>query len=271
MRSARSCPVVFAVCGMLAGAAGAGDDAMRAAEHTARLALAGGAPSAVPGVEIVNRRITPVGNGLVITWAQRAAGASPEAWFAISRNGMRLDRVARTGNLIRLRYASFDPLKFVPGVDPILAAPAGADACIVQFISQPLAQYRADIRALGGSIERFLPDNAYIVRTAPGERAAVSRLPYVRWVGDFHPAYKLDEPILQALALGPSGDLTAPKRYSVMTLREGAGSLDAVAARIGAMGVRIDAMSEQTGRLEATLTVDQVLEVARASETLFID
>ncbi|MFG0285974.1 MAG: S8 family serine peptidase [Phycisphaerales bacterium JB039] len=271
MKKQRRCALALASCGLLAGAAGAGDHAMRAAEHTARLALAGAAPGAGPGVEIINRRITPVGEGLVITWEQRAPGGAAEAWFAISRDGARVDRIARTENLIRLRYASFDPLGFVPGVDERLKAPTGADVCIVQFVSQPLAQYRDDIRALGGSVERFLADNAYIVRMDPAARAAVGGLPYVRWIGAFHPAYKLDEPILQAIALGAPGDLTAPKRYSIMMLREGAGSLDPVARRIRAMGARIDALSPQTGRLEATLTLEQVLEVARANETLFID
>jgi hypothetical protein len=238
-------------------------------------ALAGAAAAAggaVPPPGAINADTVAVGAGTVVTWQAPGEEGELATWYAISRDGRTVDRVAQTDNLIRLRYASFDPLRVAPAVDPVVAAPAGSDVFIVQFISQPLEVYREAIRARDGAIERFLADNSYIVRMSAEARGAVAALPFVRWVGPFHPAYKLDEPILQAITLGAAGtDFAAAKRYSIMTLGEGEGSIEPVVARIEALGGRINARSPATGRLEATVTLGQLLEVARMNEVLFID
>jgi hypothetical protein len=39
---------------------------------------------------------------------------------------------------------------------------------------------------------RYLPDDAYIARFNPEAVPEVRRLPGVRWVGPYHPAYRLD-------------------------------------------------------------------------------
>jgi serine protease AprX len=273
MRSRQLRALTLLTPALIAGAAMAGDTmlATSVTSGTTRLSLVGGAPFHSSDRPVLNQRVVRTGAGLVVTWEERGADGALESYFAVSRDGQRVDRVAKTENIIRLRYANFDPKRVAPAVAPVVAAPADGDVYIVQYISQPLEQYRADIGALGGTIERFLADNAQIVRMNPETRAEVAKLPYVRWIGDFHPAYKLDEPILQAITLGASGDFTAPKRYSIMTLREGEGSIDPVIARIQATGGVINGEVPETGRLEATITLQQLLEVARMNEVLFID
>ncbi|MFG0285972.1 MAG: S8 family serine peptidase [Phycisphaerales bacterium JB039] len=257
---------------LLAGTAMAGDGALATsvAGGTTRLALVGGAPFHSTDVSIVDQRVVRVGEGLAITWTEVGNGAA-QRYFAVSLDGQTIARVAPTDYTVRLRYANFDPMRFVPGIDERVMAPAGHDAYIVQFITQPLEQYSRDIEALGGTVEQFMADHCQIVRMSPEALAEVSKLPYVRWVGAFHPAYKLEEPILQALTLGASDDFTAPKRYSIMTLREGEGSIDPVIDRIRALGARINGEVPETGRLEATMTLDQLLAVAKMSDVMFID
>ncbi|GIW74196.1 MAG: hypothetical protein KatS3mg103_0718 [Phycisphaerales bacterium] len=173
--------------------------------------------------------------------------------------------------IIRLRYAEFDPARFIPAVPERLQAQPGNRAFIVQYVSQPLEAYGKAIERLGGAVERFLPDQAQIVTIDPSMVDAVRALPFVRWVGAYHPAYKLDEPELQRLSLSASGDSPTVQRYSIKMLRRGAGSLDAIERAIAEMNAAVTLRSPGSGRLEAWLTDDQLLEVARRSDVLFMD
>ncbi|MDP7031769.1 MAG: S8 family serine peptidase [Gemmatimonadota bacterium] len=47
------------------------------------------------------------------------------------------------------------------------------------------------IRSAGARIESFIPRNAFLVRVRAGDRAALAAVPGVRWVGDYHPAYRI--------------------------------------------------------------------------------
>ena len=207
----------------------------------------------------------PVGAGFVRTWVD--AG---QPMVAISLDGQRVQRVVEQRGTIMLRYAEFDPAAFIPGVPAELQAVPESSAFIVQYISQPLEAYGDAIGRLGGTVERFLPDQAQIITIDPGMIDAVRALPFVRWVGEYHPAYKLDEPEIQRLTLGSFSD-SFTQRYSIQTLRRGNGSLAGLSQQVGEMGVRVDLESEPVGRLEAWLTDAQVLEIAQRSDVLFMD
>ena len=207
-----------------------------------------------------------VGDGYVRTYFD---GATP--MVAISLDGIREQRVVEQRGMLHLRYANFDPAKVVPAVPPVLRATPDNRAFIVQYISQPLEAYGEAIARLGGRVEHFLPDQAQIVTIDAARAGDVAALPFVRWVGEYHPAYKLDEPELQRLALGTSGDAPAMQRYSIMTLRRGMDSLNSLSANIRAMGAEVELEVPQTGRLEAWLTDEQVLAIAQRSDVLYMD
>ncbi len=207
-----------------------------------------------------------VGDGYVRTFID--AG---QPMVAISLDGRAEQRVVEQRGTIMLRYAEFDPAGFIPAVPENLKAVDGNQAFIVQYISQPLEAYGDAIARLGGTVERFLPDQAQIVTIDASMVDAVRALPFVRWVGEYHPAYKLDEPDLQRLALASMGDSTTFQRYSIQTLRRGEGSLKSLAQQIRGMGAAIDLESEPVGRLQAWLTDAQLLAVAQRSDVLFMD
>ncbi|UYV12520.1 MAG: S8 family serine peptidase [Phycisphaera sp.] len=207
-----------------------------------------------------------VGDGYVRTWID--AG---QPMVAISLDGFAEQRVVEQRGTVMLRYAEFDPAGVIPAVPQNLQAIGGNRAFIVQYISQPLEAYGDAIARLGGTVERFLPDQAQIVTIDADMVDDVRALPFVRWVGAYHPAYKLDDPELQRLTLGSAGDAPVYQRYSIQTLRRGDGSLDGLAQQVREMGAPIDLESHPVGRLEAWLTDDQVLAVAQRSDVLFMD
>jgi hypothetical protein len=196
--------------------------------------------------------------------------------YRVSLAGQPSSRVLPRSGLLRLRIGTFDPRSAggpqdppaPPTLSPRLRALAGR-AYIVQFETPPLEAYRADLQRLGARIFQFLPDEAYLVWMEAQARSQVEALPYVRWVGPYEPAYKLEESLRAALETPDQPQ--APMRCNVMVLEKGPHMQDVVAARIAALGGRVHAKVRGAFRLEASLTPSQLLRVARLDEVLFID
>ncbi len=173
---------------------------------------------------------------------------------------------------IKLRFATFDPLaEGPPPIPEPLGAPADADAHLVQLTVQPRDEHRDRLRELGASVTFYVPDHAYVVRMDDETRGAVEGLPFVRWVGPYHPAYKLEEELVDRLTEPPVVEIAQVPRYSIMVLERGADAQGVVAEAVKRLGGTVDATTEQGFRLEASLTDAQLLEVVRLGDILFID
>jgi len=189
--------------------------------------------------------------------------------YQVSVDGVTFGRELPRSPLLRLRSGAFDPLLGMQAVPPALAASsAGTQAYLVQFVTPPLEGYRAEIERLGGKVHTYIPDQARIVLMPDSVRALVERLPYVRWVGPYAPAYKLDAPLHGLATLGAAAP---PQRYSILVLEKGEPMQRAVAQRIARLGGAVEMTAFLGRRLEATLDPRQLLAVARMPEVLFID
>ncbi len=139
----------------------------------------------------------------VALWNQTDAAGTMTPYYAIGRDGAMGEGKA-TSYRLRLRHGEFDPEVFVPEVEAGFRSGKGSRLYLVQFETQPLEEYREAIQALGGRIDGFLADNSQIVAMDPETRNQVADLPYVRWIGPYHPAYRLP-PV-------PLGDTFHPAR-----------------------------------------------------------
>jgi hypothetical protein len=90
----------------------------------------------------------------------------------------------------------------------------------------------------------------------------------VRWVGDYHPAYKLESYLLNGLS--DMNDM-ATMRYNIMVFERGLGQQNKVADYIRTLGGKVDLTIPEGFRMEATLTPAQLLEIVKRNEVLFID
>ncbi|MFI4915810.1 MAG: GC-type dockerin domain-anchored protein [Phycisphaerales bacterium JB060] len=221
-----------------------------------------------PVLDLEQARV-PGGEAVLISWKEATADGEV-GYTAISLRGHRIDRVAPGQSTIRLRYAEFDPDTFTPAVPANLTAAADNDAYIVQFIGQPVAAADRALQAAGATVLRALHDHARIVRMDPDARAAVEAMGIVRWVGPYHPAYKLEEEVLQPLVLGGSF-ASGSARYSIELLTDGNAAMERMVRAIEGLGARVDLTVPEVGRLEATLTPAQILAVAADSDVLFLD
>ncbi|MBN1551925.1 S8 family serine peptidase, partial [bacterium] len=98
--------------------------------------------------------------------------------------------------VIRVLTADFDPLKTLPDLPAELKytnEPNAITYHIVQF-NKPITEKDKLLLAKSGAEPLiYLPHFAFIVRTAPNfDVDRVRSIPQIRWIGPFHPAYKID-------------------------------------------------------------------------------
>lgn len=196
-----------------------------------------------------------------------------QAFFAIAPQRGEFASPTPADYRLLLRAGHFDPLTSSIATHPALVSAPGSTLQIVQFWTQPLPEFRADVQARGATIRHYLANNAFIVNADVTAQAALRELPYVRWVGPYHPEYRLEEAIRDALADGgaQSASLPAKARYNVQIA--GRGLLDKlpVAELIETAGGAIDALIPEGFVIEATLTLAQLLEVVHSDHVIFID
>ena len=238
-----------------------------------QLALAGVGAIHETTSAIVNARALAIPNsaGRAVLWTERGPDGVTQHYYALSRDGRTFSRAFPTTNQIQLRYACFDPLADgAPPVPPLLQADAANTIYLVQFHTQALAAFQQGLTEAGATIHAFLPEHAVMAEMSPAVRAAVAQLPFVRWVGPLHPAYKLDETILGALAANPDDQTLAD--YSIMVFGRGLAQQQPIVDCIYRSGVGSVMNTAPDGfRMTARLTIPQVLAVARLNQTHFFD
>ncbi len=224
---------------------------------------------------IANGRLIAVA-GTAYSVAIWDEGPAATRRYAVLADGRRVSRVREQRRLIKLQGAHFDPLLGDVGRDgagePALPAHlmAGGDSelYIVQFKTRPIEAYREAVRGLGGVVHQFLADQAHVVRMDRATRDAVEALPFVRWVGEMHPAYKVEPFVRHELA----EELFAPaRRYNIKVLEADNAMKQRVAAEIEALGGTIDRLTADGFLLEATLDQGQLLRVLSMNDVQFVD
>jgi hypothetical protein len=93
--------------------------------------------------------------------------------------------------MVRVAAGAFDPLQNVPEVPVALRAPASSRYAFVQVEYPSTAAVQDALKATGAELVGTLADVTYIVRADAAELDRVRQVQGVRWVGPFHPAYKL--------------------------------------------------------------------------------
>ncbi|MFP2929312.1 S8 family serine peptidase [Pyxidicoccus sp. 3LG] len=205
------------------------------------------------------------------TWQELQADGTRQSYTAYTRGGTEvLGRVRDTRYLVRLEGAQFDPLRVnAPLTTDLLAADRDNTLHLVQFFGTPLPEFREALEREGGKVLRFLTDHTFVVELDADARKRVAELAYVRWVGPYHPEYRLERELRDALA-GLAPEL-APQRYSIMVGERGATRQGEVVGLVQRLGGTVELIEPGGMRVEATLTAAQLREVARSNAVQFID
>ena len=123
------------------------------------LSLDGAEPFHRTPNEVVGERLIDVPGGPVrlALWSEVEPEGRVAEFYAISLDGNDMATVRQTSYVMELRHGRFDPAAGVPAVAAVLTANDDADLYIVQFVTQPLEEFRAAIAGLGGAVPRPPP------------------------------------------------------------------------------------------------------------------
>ncbi len=101
---------------------------------------------------------------------------------------------AQSDTLIRLGRVTFDPSTGEPALAHALrsAPKAGPNTYLLQFNGPVQEAWKAAAAQAGAQLYGYVPEHAFIARIDSVALPAVRALPFVRWVGLYHPAYRVD-------------------------------------------------------------------------------
>jgi subtilisin family serine protease len=120
---------------------------------------------------------------------------------------------------IQLRHATFDPLRGEAPMSRALSAPGLGRDQLGYFVLQlrgPLQRHwGAELDAL--QVERlgYVPDFAFLARLPAARETQVRQLEFVRWLGPFHPAYRISPELGRRSFQDPQRQLTAGRLLSI--------------------------------------------------------
>ncbi|MCX6671956.1 MAG: S8 family serine peptidase, partial [Euryarchaeota archaeon] len=220
--------------------------------------------------QAMNERCISVPDSSIVLklWDEKLDTGGIAPFYSISLDdGKSYVRTVQPSYEIGLRYAHFDPLMGEPSIKPLLTASDDTHLFIVQFFTQPLQEFQEAITAFGGVVRHYIAQYAYLVEMSESVRTEVEALPYVRWVGPYHPAYRLEEFLVDNL--NDAYQIYPHQRYNIQVLSVEQKTI--VAERIETIGGLVNTADAGKFLIEATLTPDQLFEVIRWDEVNFVD
>ena len=172
--------------------------------------------------------------------------------------------------LIRLQYATFDPLAGEPGVPAgqRLTVQAGHPATyLLQFTGPVHDKWKAQVEAAGARLYGYVPDFAFIARMDEATAGEVQTLPFVRWVGPYHPAYRL----ASALQTSEVSQTSEVWTVTIQTLPDA--DLDRLAKQVEGWDGQVQgrAANKLAGYLRLSLPANHLPDVAALDEVLWVE
>ncbi|NOX58179.1 MAG: S8 family serine peptidase [Planctomycetes bacterium] len=205
---------------------------------------------------------------VVAVWRETGAGNVEQEFFTVAPAGATFIEPRLLNYDIKLRDGDFEPLRSVPSVHAMLKADATCRLHIVQFATPPLIEMRKEVERFG-EVRGFLPQHSYVVEMDPASVPDVAAMPFVRWVGPYHPDYRLDDQVLERLV--GSGKTIPTARYRIMVFDSKIGQQFEVADWIGARGGDVHVVDDVSFLLEATLSIEQLAALVTLDQVAFVE
>ncbi|MEZ6232659.1 MAG: GC-type dockerin domain-anchored protein [Phycisphaerales bacterium] len=220
---------------------------------------------------VTNAQIVEGAGVTVVTWDEIDEQGAVQGYYALARGG-EFSRVVRNWTTIDTQYARFDPMQGTPVIPAELRAgqaDSGLGSYIVQFVVPPAEEFLHAVEAAGARLGATMHDNGRIVVMDPATAAQVAQMPFVRWVGENHIAYKMEIPLVAGF-LG-----TAPLQerdfYSILLVTQGEDVANEGAAIIQQVGAEPHLLDSHSGHVQAWLSPEQLRQVVESPYVLFVD
>jgi len=223
----------------------------------------------LPDLGAQQREVLRTGDVVAETWSAPAADGEVLPWFRFSLDGgQSWSRERATSYDILLRYAEFDPLADgEPEIPATLADPGDGGLYIVQYAVKGLEPWRDEIRAMGAVDHRFLGNHANVWRMDAATAKQVADLPFVRWVGAFHPAYKLEDELMNEFDRGA----LLQRRYNFVVGEWGPAEKAQLVPMIQELGGTVHEAYETGWIVSATVSPAALLTLVHSPLVLGVD
>ncbi|HED64184.1 MAG TPA: peptidase S8 [Planctomycetes bacterium] len=202
----------------------------------------------------------PGKSSVIRTWTENGSTR-----YAIALDGKHFAPSQKADYDLLLRFERFDPVKKAADVPSSLLATPANRLYVVQYITQGIEDYRDLVRAEGGTIHRFLANNANIVEMDRDAVQAIRALPFVRSVSPFQPAFKLEEELVRSVQNGETG----PLRVNILTMERG--GYAGVTNFIESAGGTIHEVTDRAYLMVATLDASLLPQLASRNDVAWID
>lgn len=172
---------------------------------------------------------------------------------------------------IALKFATFDPLATEPPIPPALyASPSANDeyTYLVQFVGPVIDEWKATVQQSGARLYGYIPEYAFLARMDQTTAKAIEAFDMVRWVGPYHPAYRL-APGLADIAYTSAHTVT--QMLTIETLPDA--NLDALEHDIVLLGgtVQQRTVNELHGYMHVLFPLHQMIHLAALNDVLWIE
>jgi hypothetical protein len=164
--------------------------------------------------------------------------------------------------LIKMKAAEFDPLIEEPDLPLDLLYNLENGYYLVQFNGLIQSYWVEEIRAAGAFILGYVPDHTYLLHMDDKTKERLEKLPFVRWIGIFHPAYKIQGGLLDNM-----GEI----ELNVLVLEEKQENLEKVRKSITALGGTITYNGEDNHIIRTKIAASKIRNIAFIPEVEWID
>lgn len=190
-----------------------------------------------------------------------------QARYVVSKDGKTVLRDVDADYTLQLRAGSFDPLKGLLAANSDVPNNPANDSFIIQFKTQPLDEYREELEAAGVKLYDYFTNHAFIARVPADALQTVQNLPYVRWVGEYQAAWRLDPELMTELQAGTLGT----RVYNIWVHARGSEMQDSLSRQIEALGGKVHSTIPQGFRMTVTLSPVQLVQILGQNEVQFVD
>jgi hypothetical protein len=174
---------------------------------------------------------------------------------------------------VLLRTHQFDPLQGEPWIQPELRAAepqAGQAGYYLVQLTGPVYEYqKAGLRSEGAELWDYIPEYGFIARMTPEAALAVRSLEFVRWVGLYHPAYKID-PDIGTHTFKTPARVSDPWLWIVAMVHRSDDAEGAGEAIAGLGAEVLDVVREGAKRVIARTPGDLLEDIARLLPILYV-
>jgi hypothetical protein len=163
---------------------------------------------------------------------------------------------------IKLKNAVFDPLKDTPQFSRMMVNEHNG-FYLIQCRNSIQPEWLLELESIGARILSYVPDYAYVVHMEESTKALVEQLPFIRWVGYFHPFYKISAEL---------AGLSGTTELNVVVFDTGNDyELEKVSKAIGGLGGLITYGGESNSVIRTKIDVSYAGTIATIPEVAWID